>query len=49
MRVYKNVLGKDFKTKPKAYKYLREKINEFTVPYSTNYTIITEETPIKQS
>ena len=46
---YKNVLGKDFKKKDEAYKYFREKINEFTVPYSTNYTVITEETPIKQS
>ena len=43
---YKNVLGKDFKTKPKAYKYLREKINEFE---TSTYTIMTEETPIKQS
>jgi len=47
--IYKNVLGKDFKKKDEAYKYFREKINEFTVPYSTNYTVITEETPIKQS
>ena len=46
---YKNVLGKDFKRKEDAYKYHREKVMEFDVPYSTNYTIMTEETPIKQS
>jgi hypothetical protein len=46
---YKNVLGKDFDTKPEAYKHLRDKINEFIVPYSTNYIVMTEKTPIKQS
>jgi len=46
---YKNVLGKDFKRKEDAYKYHREKVMEFDVPYSTNYTVMTEETPIKQS
>ena len=46
---YKNVLGKDFKTKPEAYKYFRDKVMEFNVPFSINYVVMTEETPIKQS
>ena len=46
---YKNVLGKDFKTKPEAYKYFRDKVMKFNVPFSTNYVVMTEETPIKQS
>ena len=46
---YKNVLGKDFKTKPEAYKYFRDRVMEFNVPFSTNYVLMTEETPIKQS
>ena len=46
---YKNVLGKDFKKKDEAYKYFRKKVMEFDVPDSINYTVITEETPIKQS
>jgi len=46
---YKNVLGKDFDRKEDAYKHYRKKIMEFDIPYSTNYIIMTEETPIKQS
>ena len=46
---YKNVLGKDFKTKPEAYKYFRDKIGEFKIDYVSNYVVLTEETPIKQS
>ena len=46
---YKNVLGKDFRTKPEAYKYFRGRIMEFNVPFSINCVIMTEETPIKQS
>ena len=46
MRVYKNVLGKNFKKKDEAYKYFRKKVNEFK---TSTYTVMTEETPIKQS
>ncbi len=45
---YLNVLGEDFNNKDNAYKYFREKINEFIIP-STDCVIMTEETPIKQS
>ena len=46
---YKNVLGKDFRTKPEAYKHFRDKVMKFNVPYSINYVVMTEKTPIKQS
>jgi len=43
---YKNVLGKDFKKKDEAYKYFREKINEFD---TCSYIVMTEKTPVRQS
>ena len=43
---YKNVIGKDFDTKPEAYKYFRKKINEFD---TRSHIVMTEETPVRQS